>query len=130
MSRPQSEFHRPPAPWRQPSGAPVGVWEQVLAVDPETGEATVLQRYEPGTDTSPQGTVRHDFFEEVYILDGSLTDLRLGETFTAGMYAYRHPGMEHGPWTSPEGVMMFVIRSDTSNRGSRDHHGVGSPGTP
>jgi hypothetical protein len=47
----------------------------------------------------------------VYILEGSLTDLRLGETFTAGMYAYRHPGMEHGPWTSAEGVLMLVIRA-------------------
>ncbi|MFF4503054.1 cupin domain-containing protein [Streptomyces sp. NPDC001401] len=130
MSRPESEFHRPPAPWRRPPGAPAGVWEQMLAVDPETGDATVLQRYEPGTDTSPQGAARHDFFEEVYILDGSLTDLRLGETFTAGMYAYRHPGMEHGPWTSPEGVMMFVIRSHTSSRGSRGHDGVASPDAP
>ena len=70
----------------------------------------MLQRYEPRTDTSAQGTVRHDYFEEVYIFDGSLTDLRLGETFTAGTYAYRHPGMEHGPWTSTEGVLMLVNR--------------------
>lgn len=111
MSRPQSEFHRPAAPWRRPPRAADGVWEQVLAEDPETGDGTTLQRYEPGTDTSRQGPVRHDYFEEVYILEGSLTDLRLDETFCAGMYAYRHPGMEHGPWTSPEGVLMLVIRS-------------------
>ncbi|MGW2566395.1 cupin domain-containing protein [Streptomyces sp. NPDC001537] len=110
MSRPQSEFHRPEAPWRRPPGAADGVWEQVLAEDPQTGDATVLQRYEPGTDTSAQGSVRHDYFEEVYLVEGSLTDLRLGETFTAGMYAYRHPGMEHGPWTSGEGVLMLVRR--------------------
>jgi hypothetical protein len=87
------------------------VSEQVLAEDPETGDGTALQRYEPGTDTSRQGAVRHDYFEEVYILEGSLTDLRLDETFTAGMYAYRHPGMEHGPWRSAEGVLMLVIRN-------------------
>ncbi|MCX4878817.1 MULTISPECIES: cupin domain-containing protein [unclassified Streptomyces] len=110
MSRPQSEFHRPEAPWRRPPGSPDGVWEQVLAEDPDSEDATVLQRYEPETDTSAQGPVRHDFFEEVYVVEGSLTDLRLGETFTAGMYAYRHPGMEHGPWTSTEGVLMLVRR--------------------
>jgi hypothetical protein len=114
MSRPQSEFHRPEAPWRPPAGAVAGVWEQELAVDPVSGDATVLQRYEPGTDTGPRGVVRHDFFEEVYILDGSFTDLSLGETFTAGMYAYRHPGMEHGPWVSAEGVRMLVLRTHTA----------------
>nr|WSY56050.1 cupin [Streptomyces sp. NBC_00886] len=85
-------------------------------MDPESGDSTVLQRYGPGTDTSAQGAVRHSYFEEVYILDGSLTDLRLGETFTAGMYAYRHPEMEHGPWTSTDGVRMLVIRTHTAER--------------
>ncbi|MFI6406395.1 cupin domain-containing protein [Streptomyces sp. NPDC050548] len=117
MSRPQSEFHRPEAAWRRPAGAPAGVWEQELAVDPVSGDSTVLQHYEPGTDTSAQGSVRHDYFEEVYILEGDLTDLRLGETFTAGMYAYRHPDMEHGPWTSTEGVRMLVM--STHNAGHR-----------
>ena len=45
-------------------------------------------RFAPGTDTTPNGEQEHDFFEEVYIVSGSLTDLRLGRTFSNGMYPY------------------------------------------
>jgi hypothetical protein len=67
-------------------------------------------RFEPGTDTSDNGVLTHDFWEEVYILEGDLTDLRLGETFTAGMYACRPPGMEHGPWSTQSGCLTFEVR--------------------
>ena len=109
--KPELEFHVPTGRWR-PAGGPVaGIWEQVLAHDPATGAHTRLLRFDPGTDSSPNGTLVHDFFEEVFIVAGDLTDLRLGETFTAGMYACRPPGMEHGPWTSRDGVLMFEHRS-------------------
>lgn len=52
----------------------------------------------------------HDYGEEVYLLEGELTDLRLGETFTAGMYACRPPGMPHGPWRTAHGVLMLEVR--------------------
>jgi hypothetical protein len=39
-----------------------------------------------------------------------MTDLRLGETFTAGMFACRPPGMEHGPWVTEEGCQTFEVR--------------------
>jgi hypothetical protein len=68
------------------------------------GVASRILRFAPGTDTTPNGIQIHDFWEEVYILEGSLTDLELGETFTAGMYACRPPGMKHGPWTSDTGA--------------------------
>lgn len=84
--------------------------ERVLASDPDTGTATRILRLAPGTDTSPNGIQIHDFWEEVYILEGSFTDLELGETFTAGMYACRPPGMKHGPWTSSEGCVTFEVR--------------------
>jgi hypothetical protein len=84
--------------------------ERVLALDPEAGTATRILRFEPGTDTTPNGVQVHDFWEEVYILEGSITDLRLGRTFSAGQYACRPPGMEHGPWVSPQGAMTFEVR--------------------
>lgn len=84
--------------------------ERILAADPETGVATRMLRFAPGTDTTPNGVQRHDFWEEVYVLEGSLTDLELGETFTAGTYACRPPGMRHGPWTSAEGCLTFEVR--------------------
>lgn len=103
---PELEFHLPAAPWRHPDGAADGVREQTLAED--AGATTVLQRYEPGTDTSANGVITHDFIEQVYVVNGDLTDLTLGLTFTAGMYASRPPGMEHGPYTSDAGCLMLV----------------------
>ena len=84
--------------------------ERVLARDPEKGVASRILHLPPGTDTTPNGVQVHDFWEEVYIIEGSFTDLSLGETFTAGMYACRPPGMPHGPWRTDEGVLTFEVR--------------------
>ena len=39
--------------------------------------ATRMLRFELGTGATPNGVQVHDFCEEVYILDGAITDLRL-----------------------------------------------------
>ena len=110
MPKPELEFHRPEGAW-VPTGGPVpGIWAQVLAEDPETRAYTGVLRYDPGVDTTPLGVRVHDYWEEVYLLDGDLTDLRLGVTFTAGMYACRPPGMAHGPWRTEQGVVMLEMR--------------------
>ncbi|HBH58343.1 MAG TPA: hypothetical protein DEQ49_00950, partial [Arthrobacter bacterium] len=57
----------------------------------------------------PPETIAHEYWEEVMILSGELTDLRLGQTFTAGMYACRPPGMKHGPYRSESGCSMLVF---------------------
>ena len=111
MPKPEYEFFDPEAiPWRPVDGAPPGLAERVLSRDPETGDVTRLLRFEPGTDTSPLGVQRHDFWEEVWILEGALHDLSLDQTFTKGMYACRPPRMPHGPWRAPEGCTTFEIR--------------------
>lgn len=84
--------------------------ERILATDPQAGIATRMLRFDPGTDTTPNGVQVHDFWEEVYVIEGSLTDLELGQTFTAGMYACRPPGMAHGPWRSDDGCLTFEVR--------------------
>jgi hypothetical protein len=56
------------------------------------------------------GVQSHDFWEEIFIIDGDLTDLRLGETFSKGMYACRPPGMKHGPWSSRHGCLLIEFR--------------------
>jgi hypothetical protein len=84
--------------------------EMVLSGSHESGWVTRLLRFEPGTDTTANGTLTHDVWEEVFILDGEIHDLRLGRTFTKGMYASRPPGMPHGPWVSPSGALTFEIR--------------------
>jgi hypothetical protein len=91
----------------EPAGGP-GLTQRVLSGDKTSGDHTRILRFEPGTVTSE--TLVHDFWEEVYILEGAMTDLRLNETFTAGMYACRPPGMEHGPWETPEGCLTFEVR--------------------
>jgi len=104
------EFHLPVGPWGAMEGPVAGVRAQVLAEDPDTGDSTRLLRFDPGVDTSDQGVRTHDYWEEVYILEGDLTDLRLNQTFAAGMYACRPPSMPHGPWRTDCGALMLEIR--------------------
>lgn len=100
-----------------PSGLPIlgiggiqGLSEQILSLDETSGDYTRLLRFEPGTDTTPMGPQIHDFWEEVWIIEGSIYDITLQQTFTAGMYACRPPGMTHGPWRSPEGCRTVEFR--------------------
>jgi hypothetical protein len=84
--------------------------ELVLSRDPASGAFTRLLRFAPGADTSPNGTMTHDVWEEVWIVAGTLRDLRLAQTFSTGMYACRPPGMPHGPWRSDDGCLTFEVR--------------------
>lgn len=97
-------------PWREAADAP-GVSERVLSAGPDPArELTRLARWAPGLDTSAAGVIRHDYFEEVYLLEGELEDLTLGRTFTSGHYASRPPGMPHGPYRTRTGCVMLEIR--------------------
>lgn len=96
-----------------------GLTERILAPDDEAGVATRMLRLEPGTDTTPLGAQRHEFWEEVYILSGELHDLTLDEVFEAGTYACRPPGMPHGPWRSENGCTTFEVRYPGPGRSQR-----------
>jgi len=108
MPKPALEFFA----LRSVEWAPVstGVSERVLARDDDGVGLTRVLRWDAGLDTSPLGPVAHDYVEEVLILSGSIHDLSLDMTFTAGDYACRPPGMPHGPWVSSEGCEMFEVR--------------------
>ena len=115
MPKPELEFFRPDhVPWTAVVGSATagaggaGIEEKVLSRDAATGDVTRLLRFAPGVRTSD--TIAHDFWEEVFIVEGSLEDLGLGRTFTAGMYACRPPGMRHGPYASPRGALLFETR--------------------
>jgi hypothetical protein len=98
--------------WRACEGDVTGeIEEMILSVDIQTGDYTRLLRFLPDADTSRNGTLTHEVWEEVWIISGTIEDLRLGESFGAGQYACRPPGMEHGPWKAgPDGAMTFEIR--------------------
>jgi len=85
-----------------------GVSEKILSRDRESGAYVRLLRFNPGDETSEVRT--HNFYEEVYILDGTLMDKRLGKTFTKDMFAFRNPGMKHGPYFSPDGCTTIEFR--------------------
>lgn len=114
--KPEYEFFdpqdTPSFSWHPAPGDVTGQLEElVLSEDPETGNYTRLLRFAKDADTSPNGTLSHlDFWEEVWIIDGTLVDLRLGQRFGKGSYACRPPGMLHGPWRAPEGALTFEIR--------------------
>ena len=116
MPKPEHEFFSPDhLPWRPVTGSATGgaggpgVSEKILAHDPDTGDVTRLLQFAAGVETAE--TITHDFWEEVWIVEGTLIDLGKQQTFTAGMYACRPPGMVHGPYRVPAGgCVTFEIR--------------------
>ena len=110
MPKPEHEFFDITRVARQRVENVTGLHERILSRDPETGDYTRFIEFEPGCDTSAMGVQRHEFWEEVWIVSGSFRDLTLGQTFRAGMYACRPPGVPHGPWRTEEGCTTFEIR--------------------
>jgi hypothetical protein len=86
-----------------------GVTQMLLNHDPSTGRRTTLQRWEPGAANAQSHPFVHDYVEEIYLAEGDLYDTRLGQGWGVGAYAYRKPGMEHGPFTSEKGCLMFIV---------------------
>lgn len=115
MPKPEREFFRPDhLPWEPVAASPTGgagghgVHQKVLSRDAETGDVTRLLRFDAGVETTE--TIAHDFWEEVWILEGELIDLGKRQMFTAGMYACRPPGMVHGPYRVTQGCTTLEIR--------------------
>ncbi|MET0693084.1 MAG: cupin, partial [Propionibacteriaceae bacterium] len=65
--------------WADDPSSP-GVSQRVLSADGPV-ILTRLARWAPGLDTTASGVIRHTYVEEVYLLEGALTDLTLDQTF-------------------------------------------------
>jgi hypothetical protein len=78
----------------------------ITQLSPETSIQTCPCAFKSGGDI-----ITHKFHEEVYILEGSITDLSLGQTFSKGYHAWRNPQMKHGPYQADQhlGCQMIVI---------------------
>jgi hypothetical protein len=108
MAKPELELFDPDTiPWRPVEGR-LGAYEKILSFDPETGNYTRLFKVvgpSEGTET-----MSHDFWEEIFLLKGNITDKVKNETYKAGYYACRPPGMKHGPYKTNEESIGFEIR--------------------
>lgn len=109
MPKPELEFFDPDVktPWRQVADAAEGIMEKILSIDEETGSYARILKFPP-METDQE--LVHDFWEEVYIIKGSLYDIQKEETYLEGYYACRPPGMIHGPYKIPNGCMTIEFR--------------------
>lgn len=87
-----------------------GLYQRIISQDDEGRDLVRVMEFDPGTDTTETGVQVHDYWEEVFIMEGSFIDLQLNEEFSKGMIASRPPGMEHGPWKSPDGCLLYEVR--------------------
>jgi hypothetical protein len=111
MSRPQIEFMKYESISPETiEGLVKGLSQIVISQDSEARDLVRILEFAPGTDSSPNGVQVHDYWEEIYIIDGSVIDLTLNKEFSKGMVASRPPGMKHGPWKSLHGCTMFEVR--------------------
>jgi len=94
------------AQWTQDPTLPKGVMEKILSID-EYGNKTRLLKW-PVCET-PGVTLEHDFWEETFILEGSLYDHLNKQHYLAGYYACRAPHMKHGPFTTAAGALLLEI---------------------
>lgn len=92
-----------------------GIWELLLNGNSDSDEKSVLQWYEPGAKSTTDAVIAHSYVEEVCFLEGGLRDLSLDHEWGQGAYAYRFPGMKHGPYrASARGCLQFVKISPAS----------------
>ena len=84
-----------------------GITEKILSIDPDNPDnCSRLVKLEKGVRTP---VVTHPFWEEVWILKGTLIDEGNKVIGKAGDYCCRHPGMSHGPFYVPEECITFEI---------------------
>jgi anti-sigma factor ChrR (cupin superfamily) len=86
-----------------------GIWELLVNGERDSDHKSVLQWYEPGATSVTDDIITHTYIEEVCFIQGGLEDVTLGQSWSTGAYAYRLPGMKHGPYkASPQGCLQFV----------------------
>jgi len=94
--------------WHAVEGDLGGLTEKILSIDPETGDITRLLQFPAGYEGKE--VLCHPFWEEIYILEGYLFDVKKNQTYQKGCYACRPPGMIHGPFRAPKGCITFEMR--------------------
>ena len=102
--------------WHTPPGYPEGIQQKILAgkldEQAKVGNRTRLLRFAPDVYTTKPFV--HDYWEEVYLVEGDLTvgndeKGQGGEAFAPHTYACRPPGAYHGPFKSEGGCVLLEI---------------------
>ena len=131
----QKEFSDPPphpmpdaikTPERAKPWYPIapGIWELLLNSD--SREKSVLQWYEPGAKSISDEIIMHTYIEEVVFLEGGLEDVTLKNSWGKGAYAYRKPGMRHGPYRAREDGCLQFVKTKIADGGALEIvHGEG-----
>ena len=106
----------PGSGWEVPPGYPPGFAQKILASDidetSKRGSRTRLLKLEPGACSTVPFV--HDHWEEVFLVTGDLIvgndDKGQGGTSSqAFTYACRPPGVQHGPFTTKGGCLLYEI---------------------
>jgi hypothetical protein len=90
----------------------VGIEIKMLSNDldetAKTGGRTRLVRFAPGAHTTEAFV--HDYWEEVYVIEGQLGPLGTKAGAAVPTYSCRPPGTSHGPFQSETGCLMLEIQ--------------------
>jgi len=93
--------------WRRARGEPEGVTEAILHRHPD-GSYTHLLRVEKGAEFLLP--VRHDFYEEVYYINGEMLNTATRERIRGGAYVFHEPGEAHGPFRCLKTCLILEFR--------------------
>lgn len=87
-------------------GGPMkGLKEMMLCLDHKTGAYTRIVYFTPGFKIP--AAWKHEFWEEVYVLDGYMIDYGTNTLYSKGDYALRQAGVLHGPFGSELGCTLL-----------------------
>ena len=112
--KPQSDLHSVEGiPWTEipatASGAKgSGIVEKILSSDPDNPDYCT-RLFKMDKDFRTDKVISHPYWEEVWVLKGTLIDEGNKVTAKEGDYCCRHPGMSHGPFYCPEEFVAFEV---------------------
>jgi len=79
--------------------------KKMLSRDPETGAYTRIFYLPPGSKDS--SARKHEFWEEIFVLEGHMVDYATNKVYPKGSYALRQAGVIHGPFGSELGCTLL-----------------------
>lgn len=93
--------------WVKIPGSNDLAFEKILNRDLSTGVYTRLLKFHPGYEGAAE--TEHEFWEEVYVIEGEMIEKKRTIKQTAGNYECMPPHTKHGPYASKKGCIMFEV---------------------